>query len=56
MEPRIDNAATMRTPTTTTDLPLKPGSWALDKAHARSASRCATSGSRRCAALRRRRR
>ena len=35
MEPRIDNAATMRTPTTTTDLPLKPGRWALDKAHAR---------------------
>ena len=35
MEPRSDNPSTMPTPTTTTDLPLKPGSWPLDKAHAR---------------------
>lgn len=32
MDSRIDNLATL---TTTTDLPLKPGRWALDKAHAR---------------------
>lgn len=35
MEPRSDIPATMPTPTTTIDLPLKPGHWALDKAHAR---------------------
>jgi polyisoprenoid-binding protein YceI len=35
VEPRTDNPSTTPTPTTTTDLPLKPGSWALDKAHAR---------------------
>jgi polyisoprenoid-binding protein YceI len=35
MEPRTDNLATLPTPATTSDLPLKPGSWALDKAHAR---------------------
>jgi polyisoprenoid-binding protein YceI len=32
MESRIDNLATV---TSTTDLPLNPGRWALDKAHAR---------------------
>ena len=35
MEPRINNVATLPAATTTTNLPLKPGSWALDKAHAR---------------------
>lgn len=36
METRNDNPSTMPTSTTTTtDLPLKPGRWALDKAHAR---------------------
>jgi polyisoprenoid-binding protein YceI len=35
MEPRIDNVATLPTSTITAELPLKPGSWALDKAHAR---------------------
>ena len=34
MESRIDTVATLPT-ATTTNLPLKPGSWALDKAHAR---------------------
>ena len=36
MEPRIDNSATLPTPTATTDLPLKPGTWTLDRAHARA--------------------
>lgn len=35
MESRTDTPSTMPTPTTTTDLPLEPGTWALDKAHAR---------------------
>jgi polyisoprenoid-binding protein YceI len=35
MELRIDNLATLPSPTTTSDLPLKHGSWALDRAHAR---------------------
>jgi polyisoprenoid-binding protein YceI len=35
MEPRINNVATLPAATTSTNLPLKPGSWALDKAHAR---------------------
>ena len=35
MEPRIDNPMTLPTPTTTSALPLKPGSWVLDKAHVR---------------------
>ena len=35
MEARIDNSATLPTPTATTDLPLKPGTWTLDRAHAR---------------------
>ena len=35
MEPRIDNPATLPTPTATTDLPLKPGTWTLDRAHVR---------------------
>jgi polyisoprenoid-binding protein YceI len=37
MEPRIDNLATLPSPTAASDLPLKRGSWALDKAHARAA-------------------
>jgi polyisoprenoid-binding protein YceI len=36
MEPRIDNLATLPSPTAASDLPLKRGSWALDKAHARA--------------------
>ena len=35
MEPRNDNPSPAATSTTTTDLPLKPGRWALDPAHAR---------------------
>ena len=35
MEPRIDNLATLPPATVTTDLPLEPGSWALDKTHTR---------------------
>jgi polyisoprenoid-binding protein YceI len=35
METSIGTVATLPTPTTATDLPLKPGSWALDRAHAR---------------------
>ena len=35
MESRIDNIATLANPTTTTDLPIKPGSWTLDTSHAR---------------------
>jgi polyisoprenoid-binding protein YceI len=35
VETRIDDSAATTAPTTTTDLPLKPGSWALDKAHVR---------------------
>ena len=35
MEPRDDNPSATPTSTTTTDLPLKPGRWALDKTHAR---------------------
>ena len=35
MQARIDNLATLPNRQTTSDLPLKPGSWALDKAHAR---------------------
>lgn len=35
MEPRDDNPSTVPTLTTTTDLPLEPGRWALDKSHAR---------------------
>jgi hypothetical protein len=34
MEPRVDNIATLPTPTTTSELPLEPGHWALDEAHA----------------------
>jgi polyisoprenoid-binding protein YceI len=36
MESRIDNLATLPKPATNAELPLKPGSWALDKAHARA--------------------
>ena len=35
MQARIDNLAPRPPRPTTSDLPLKPGSWALDKAHAR---------------------
>jgi polyisoprenoid-binding protein YceI len=35
MESLIDNRATSPTATTTAELPLKPGSWTLDKAHTR---------------------
>ena len=35
MESRNGTIATTSTLTTTTDLPLEPGTWALDKAHAR---------------------
>jgi polyisoprenoid-binding protein YceI len=35
VETRNDNPSATPTPTTTTDLPLKPGRWALDQAHAR---------------------
>jgi polyisoprenoid-binding protein YceI len=35
VETRNDNPSTVPTLSTTTDLPLQPGRWALDKAHAR---------------------
>lgn len=35
MDTRNDDPSTTPTPTATADLPLKPGRWALDKAHAR---------------------
>ena len=35
METPIGTIATLPTPTTTTELPLKPGSWAVDKVHSR---------------------
>jgi polyisoprenoid-binding protein YceI len=35
VEPRNDNPSTVPTLTTTTDLPLEPGRWTLDPAHAR---------------------
>ena len=35
MQARIDNLATLPNRQTTSELPLKPGSWTLDKAHAR---------------------
>lgn len=35
METEVDHSATAPSPTATTDLPLKPGRWTLDKAHAR---------------------
>jgi polyisoprenoid-binding protein YceI len=36
MESRIDNLATLPTAASTADLPLEPGTWTLDKAHARA--------------------
>jgi polyisoprenoid-binding protein YceI len=35
MEPRTDVSTTLLRPTIPSDLPLKPGRWALDRAHAR---------------------
>jgi polyisoprenoid-binding protein YceI len=35
MEPRIDTPTTMPIATTSSNLPLKPGNWALDKVHGR---------------------